>query len=62
MGPGGGGRKGRQLKLFNPKNEDIECQFNSLNFIAYFAEMSSYFSMKPNKRKIRKCLKYVKEF
>ena len=34
----------------------------SLNFLVYFAEMSSYFSMKTNKRKVRKFLKCVKNF
>ena len=33
-----------------------------VNFLVYFADMSSYFSMKPNKRKVRKCLKCVKKF
>ena len=28
----------------------------SLNFLVYFAEMPKYFSMKTNKRKVRKCL------
>ena len=34
----------------------------SLNFLVYFDRMSSYFSMKTNKRKVRKCLNCVKEF
>ena len=34
----------------------------SLNFLVYFVEMSSYFLMKANKRKVRECLKWVKEF
>ena len=34
----------------------------SLNFLIYFAKMSSYFSIKTKKRKVRKCLKCVKEF
>ena len=34
----------------------------SLNFLVYFDRMSTYFSMKTNKRKVRKCLKYTKEF
>ena len=33
-----------------------------LNFLVWFAEMLSYFSIKANKRKVRKYLKYVKEF
>ena len=32
------------------------------NFLVYFKEMSSYYSMKAHKRKVRKCLKSVKEF
>ena len=34
----------------------------SLNFLVYFAEISSFFPMKTNKRKDMKCRKYVKEF
>ena len=33
-----------------------------LNFLVYFAEMSSYFSMKTNKRQVRKWLKCEKGF
>ena len=32
------------------------------NFLVYFEEMSSYYSMKAHKRNVRKCLKSVKEF
>ena len=34
----------------------------SLNFLVYFAEMSCYFSMKRNKRKVRKSINCMKEF
>ena len=34
----------------------------TLNFFVYFGEMSSYISTKASKRKVRKCLKCVKEF
>ena len=34
----------------------------SLNFLVYFAEMSSYLSVETNRRKVRKCLRCVKEF
>ena len=32
------------------------------NFLGYFAEISSYFSMKKNRTKVRKCIRCVKEF
>ena len=38
------------------------ADFISLNFLAYFAKMSSYLSIKTNKRKLRKYRKCVKEF
>ena len=41
---------------------DLTADSLSLNFLVYFDRMSSYFSMKTNKRKVRKCLKYTKEF
>ena len=34
----------------------------SLNFLGYVAKITSYFSMKTNKRKVRKCLLCVNEF
>ena len=34
----------------------------SLNFLVYIVEMSSFFLMKANQRKVRECLKWVKEF
>ena len=34
----------------------------SLNFLVCLVEMSSYFSMETNKRKVRKCLKCMKGF
>ena len=51
------------LKLVTP-NKRIERQFNCWLFqsFSYFAETSSYFSMKSNKRKVRKCLRCLKEF
>ena len=48
-----GGKQGVMLKLVNSKHEDSL----SLNFLVYFVEMSSYFSMKTSKRKVRKRLK-----
>ena len=53
-------KQGETLKLVNPKQKDwvsIELLTLSFNFLVYFAEMSSYFSMKTNKRKVRKRLK-----
>ena len=54
-------KQGETLKLVNPKQKDwvpIELLTLSFNFLVYFAEMSSYFSMKTNKRKVRKRLKW----
>ena len=34
---------------------------DALNFLFYFAEMSNYFSMKTQKRRVRKCLNSVKK-
>ena len=61
------GSKGGTLKLVNPKQEDwasIQLLNVSLSrkFLVYFAEMSSYFSVKTSKRKVRKYLKCMKEF
>ena len=53
------------LKLGNSKHKDwasIQLLTLYLNFLDYFAEMSSYFSMSTNKREVRKCLRCVKEF
>ena len=33
-----------------------------LNLLGHFAEVLSYFSMKTNRRKVRKCIRCVKEF
>ena len=33
----------------------------SFNFLVYSVEISSYLSMKTNKRKVKKCLKCVQE-
>ena len=49
------------LKFVNPKQKDwvsIELLTLSFNFLVYFAKMSSYFSMKANKIKVRKRLKF----
>ena len=55
------GKQRETLKLVNPKQKDwvsIELLTLSFNFLVYFNEMSSYFSMKANKRKVRKRLKF----
>ena len=57
-------KQGGRWNSWTP-NTRTERQFNCwlcLNFLVYFAGMSSYFSMKTNKRKVRKCFKCVKEF
>ena len=58
-------KHGGQLNLVNPKHEDwasIQLRtFSLFYFLFYFAKMSSYFSMKTNKRKVRNRLKCVKE-
>ena len=58
-------KQGVTLKLVNSKHEDwasVQLLTLSLHFLDYFAEMSSYSTMKTNKQKARICLKCVKEF
>ena len=58
-------KQGTTLKLGNSKHEgwaSIQLLTLCLNFLVYFAEVSSYFSMKTNKRKVRKCFNCMKEF
>ena len=60
-----GNIKRSTLKLVNPEYEDWAFQRTdslSIHFLVYFSEMSSYFLMNTNKRKVRKCLKCIKEF
>ena len=60
-----GSQQAGTLKLGNSKHKDwASIQFLTLylNFLDYFAEMSSYFSMSTNKREVRKCIRCVKEF
>ena len=58
---GGGGVESREPQTRGLSVNSIADPL-SLNFVVWFAEMSSYFSMKTNKRKVRKCLNCVKEF
>ena len=60
-----GSQQAGTLKLGSTKHEkwaSIQLLTLCLNFFGYFAEIWSYFSMKINKQKGRKCLRCVKEF
>ena len=60
-----GSKQGGTLKLVNLKLAgwaSIQLLTLSLTFLVCFAEMSSHFSIKTNKRKVRKCPKYMVEF
>ena len=61
-----GSTRGATWKLVNPNERRLNvnsiADSLSLNVLVYFVEMSSYFSMKANKRKVWKCLKCVNEF
>ena len=60
-----GSQKVVTLKLGNPKHKDwasFQLLTLCLDFLDYFAEMSSYFQMKTNKRTNKKWIRWVKEF
>ena len=54
-----GSKQGGDVETREPQTQGLcvnSCSSLSLNFLVYFAEMPKYFSMKTNKRKVRKCL------
>ena len=60
-----GSKQGGTLKLVNLKLAgwaSIQLLTLSLTFLVCFTEMSSHFSIKTNKRKVRKYPKYMMEF
>ena len=60
-----GSKPGGKVETHEPQTRRLSSNSSvdslSLNFPVYFGQMLNYFSIKTNKRKVRKCLKCVME-